>query len=252
MATSIKRLLVPRVSGSVFLLGLLVGCGGGGLIAILQIVTPLAGVWNQEGANGSITFGDAEAKDKLYSGRVSVNARVEPLPGVCGSNESLSGTIDSGRLKLFPPASTNPCIEGSFTNLRRLEVSVSGQSGKVVFLNDRVAVNLQEGVWASENDKTRLKFNANEASKSVNNNETQKVSGCDISDPLAKVGFKGNLFGFNTGTGAKPSIPELLKSNDNSKLFTSVEYVDGDTLTLRNAANEGITLTREDESASCS
>lgn len=248
MLTTFRRSFVRCASGSALSVALLVACGGGELIAILQIVTPLAGAWNQEGANESITFKNAESDDKLFSSKVPVQLTMSELPTVCGTDDTLNGELDSGRLTVFPtsPASTTPCIDGVFTDLRRLELTVSGVPTKLVYLNDRVAVNMQRGVWVSENGQLRLKF---KEPSTVNNNGTSPVDGCDVSNPATPIGFSGTMSGFNTSTGARPGIAELKSSS--ALLFSSVDYVDGDTITLRNAANEGITLTRKNEQAAC-
>lgn len=250
MATAFRRPVVRWVSGGALTASLLAACGGGEVIAILQIVTPLAGAWNREGGSGALSFQGANDNDALLSSTRSVQVNMDDLPAACGTDSPLSGAIDSGRLTLFPasPASSSACIEGVFTNLRRLELTVSGEAAKRVYLNDRVAVNMAGGVWSSDDGATRLKFND---PSSVNNNSTADVTGCDVSDPAAKVAFKGTMFGFNTNTGARPSIPELLKTGDNSKLFTGLDYVDGDSITVRNPTGETVSLTRKNEQASC-
>ena len=250
MSTALRRSLFRYGSSGVLATALLAACGGGEILAILQIVTPLAGAWNQEGGNGLVTFNQAETNDKLFSSKVTVQVNFSELPAGCGNDSSLNGTLDSGRLTLFPtePASTTPCINGVFTDLRRLELTVSGAPTKLVYLNDRVAVNMQRGVWSTDNGATTLKFRG---PPSVTNNKTSPVDGCDVSNPAVPIRFSGTMFGFNTSNLARPGISEIRGSGNNALLYRAVEYVDGDTITLRNPAGEGLTLNRKDTDANC-
>jgi hypothetical protein len=250
MSTALRRSLFRYGSSGVLATALLAACGGGEILAILQIVTPLAGAWNQEGGNGLVTFNQAETNDKLFSSKVTVQVNFSELPAVCGADSTLNGTLDSGRLTLFPtePASTTPCIDGVFTDLRRLELTVSGAPTKLVYLNDRVAVNMQIGVWSTDNGATTLKF---EKPNSVNNETPpEAVSGCDVSNPAAAIRFSGSMVGFKKATNTPPTISALRDASNNA-LFTDVRYVDGDTITMKNAAGEGLTLNRKNTDANC-
>lgn len=250
MAHASKRRVARRVSGGVLTAALLAACGGGELFAILQIVTPLAGSWNLNGGDGSdgrVSFADAEpntpeSEAKRYLSTLPVGVTVDPgLPASCGVTNPLVGTLDNGKLTLLPnttPASTTPCITGVFTDLRRLELTVSGEAAKRVYLNDRVAVSMQVGLWSPEGGTPTLKFTAPE---SVGNGLTANVLGCDVS---ARVNFTGTMTGFNTATLAVPTIPALTNT-----AFTDVKFVDGVTLTMRNGSGALITLKRKPDPA---
>ena len=237
MAHTSTRRVARQVSGGVLAAALLAACGGGEIFAILQIVTPLAGGWNLQGGGGSVSFVGAEDPAKLYLSTLAVSVNVSPAPpAVCGVTNPLTGTLDNGKLTLLPnttPASTTPCITGVFTDLRRLELSVSGEATKRIYLNDRVAVSMQEGLWSPESGSPTLKFTL---PTTVNNGSTAGVVGCDVS---ARVNFTGTMNGFNTTTLAVPTIPALVGT-----AFTDVKFVDGATLTLRNANNALITFKR--------
>ncbi len=253
MVNTIRRSLARYVSGGVLTVLLLAACGGGEIIAILQIVTPLAGTWKVEGVEERISFDGANDDAKFYQSKFAVTVDVSPAPPpACGSSNPLSGTLDNGKLTVLPnvtPPSTTPCMSGEFVNLRRLDLSVTGEAVKRVYLNDRVAVFMEKGVWVSESGKLRLKFNQPE---SVTNDTTvnDNVVGCDVSNVSAVVRFTGTMSGFNTATQAKPRIAEL-RGSSNALLFSEVEYVDGDTITLRNSGGERLTLNRKDETANC-
>jgi hypothetical protein len=242
MAHASMRRVARRFSGGVLTAALLAACGGGEIFAILQIVTPLAGGWSLEGGGGgSVSFIGAEDQDTLFRSTLAVSVNVLPAPpAVCGATNPLTGTLDNGKLTLLPnttPASTTACITGVFTDLRRLELSVTGEAAKRVYLNDRVAVSLPVGVWSPESGTPTLKFTQ---PFSVDNGSTAGVVGCDVSNPAAKVSFTGTMAGFNTTTLAVPTAPALLGT-----AFTDLKFVDGATLTLRNANNALITLKRK-------
>jgi hypothetical protein len=196
--------------------------------------------------NGSpdrVSFTDAEFSSpgneaKRYLSTLPVSVTVEPAPpAVCGVANPLTGTLDNGKLTLLPnttPASTTACITGVFTDLRRLELTVSGEAAKRVYLNDRVAVSMEVGLWSPESGTPTLKFTL---PSSVQNGGTAAVVGCDLS---ARVNFLGTMSGFNTSTLAVPTIPALANT-----AFTDVKFVDGVTVTMRDASGALITLKRK-------
>lgn len=252
MATAARRSVVRFVSGGAVTAALLAACGGGEVIAILQIVTPLAGAWNSSNNDERINFTAPSEDAQVFASELTVTADLSSELGVCGASGdtvTVDGRIDNGRITLRRPGEQSDCLKGRFVNLRQLDAEATATVPARSYFNSRVDVRMGTGVWVSENGRVKLKFNE---PSSVNNNSTEDVTGCDVSDPAARVAFKGTMFGFNTNTGAKPSIPQLLKTSDNSKLFSGVEYVDGDSITLRNAADETVNLTRKNESANCS
>jgi hypothetical protein len=115
-------------------------------------------------------------------------------------------------------------------------------------LNSRVDVRMATGLWVSENGLLKLKF---DGPSSVDNNssDADNATGCDVSNSAAKVNFTGTMTGFNTATLARPAIAELRNPVGNALMFSAVTFVDGDTLTLRNALGQNLTLTRQPDPA---
>lgn len=248
MALRSGRRPIRRMLGVGAVAGMLAACGGGELLALVQIVTPLGGQWASDTSAETLSFEDAEAEDKLYESTLPVRVTLSSALTACGTSATLSGTLDNGELTLFPtvPASTTACMRGRFTDLRRLELAVTGETVKRAYLNDRVAVNLQEGSWHADSvGGPLLKFTE---PASVSNDQSVAVAGCDATDAAAKVAFTGTLVGFNTTTLARPVIAALVGT-----AYTQVEVVDGATISLRDSAGRTHTLRRQrDTQTSCS
>jgi hypothetical protein len=216
----------------------LAACGGG-LLAVLQIVTPLGGQWSSAGFTTTIQFTNLQPATQVFLSRFDVTATVNSTDGVCGdalnNGVNLSGTVDNGKFVLRPiaPAGAANCIEGTFTDLRRFEaVAVANQPRE--YTNSRVDIQLQIGLWVSENGALSLKFDPGFEAESVDNfPSTTPVTGCNVSNPQAKVNFVGEMLGFNAATLRRPYFPALTAPGPNPPTyFTEVEYVDGATLRL--------------------
>lgn len=247
MAQRSARRLVRRVSGGVWVAAALAACGGSELFAILQIVTPLGGSWNDDNGE-ALFFSSPPEADQMFVSKLAVTARVTSSKGVCGATlnnpvDDVPGTLDNGKLTLRLPNAVAPCLEGSFTDLRRFEGSAPGLSAKIAYLNDRVAVKMQAGLWSSEDGKLKLKFQAPDSvfNLNIDGSNTEAVLGCDLSNAATPVSFTGTMSGFNTTTLAKPTIPALLGTT-----FTQVEFVDGATLKMLHGG-QSVTLTRKDD-----
>lgn len=219
----------------------LAACGGG-LLAVLQIVTPLGGQWSSAGFTTTVQFTNLQPSTQVFLSRFDVTATVNSTDGVCGdtlnNGVDLLGTVDNGTFVLRPlaPAGAANCLEGTFTDLRRFEaVAVANQPR--AYTNTRVDIQLQLGVWVSENGALSLKFDPGFEAESVDNfPSTTLVTGCNVSNPLAKVNFEGEMVGFNANTLRRPHFPALTAPGANPPTyFTEVEYVDGATLRLLNA-----------------
>ncbi len=237
-------------------LGLAVATGltacGGGLLAVLQIVTPLGGAWSNPGFTTTLQFTSPSPAVQVFSTKVDVTASVNSTDGVCGdtlnNGVNLVGTVDNGTVTLRPaaPANAPNCIQGSFSDLRKLDtVALGGQPARS-YTNSRVDVQMQEGLWVSESGTLTLKFNEPSSVDNFTGANAEPVTGCNVTVPAAKVNFEGDMRGFVVAALGRPQIPELVNPVNNAhKYFTQVEFVDGATLRLLNASGLLLTLKRQ-------
>lgn len=247
MAHSSTQRVARRVSGGLLTAALLAACGGGEIFAILQIVTPLAGQWSAGGIE-SISFLTPSPEVVVLNAKVDVTASVFSDSGVCGDTNGngadVIGTVDNGKATLRLGGAQTDCIRGSFSSLIRFDAEAIGAVPARSYFNSRVDVRMQTGLWVSENGQLTLKF---EGPSSVDNNSsnTGNATGCDVSNTAAKVRFTGTMTGFNTSTPARPAIAELRNNTSSALMFSAVEFVDGATITLRNAIGQSLTLKRK-------
>lgn len=252
MAHASQGRVARSVSAGVLAAALLAACGGD-ILALLQIVTPLAGSWNDSAFEERINFLTPTPDEQVFQSQLNVTAEVGSASAVCGApvNDvvAVEGTLDNGLLSLRRPGAPAPCLEGRFVDLRRFDAVANGAIPARSYFNSRVDVRMATGLWVSENGLLKLKF---EGPSSVDNNssDANNATGCDVSNSAAKVNFTGTMTGFNTTTLARPAIAELRNPVGNALLFSAVEFVDGDTLTLRNTLGQSLTLTRQTDPAS--
>ena len=247
-----NRRLSAGVLATALTAALTAACGGGGeILAILQIVTPLGGQWKDATSEEILQFNSEAASVEYFTSKRNITATVQSVVGVCGSLGSavvnLQGTLDNGKVMLRPAvAGSANCIEGSFTDLRRFAaVALAGQEARN-YDNSLVAVAMNVGLWSTDNGQVTLNF---DGPSTIGNNDNQIVVGCDVSVPTAPVRFNGTMRGFDLGNLSKPFIELLLNSATNAPMFSQVEFVDGGTLTLRNAAGQALTLKRKPDPA---
>lgn len=246
MTLPMTRRLARQACGVVSV-AVLAACGGGGLVALLKIVTPLAGQWDTKAGDEGISFDTTNLEDQVFLSKLDVSANVRSVSGVCGAPDNASvavqGTLDNGKLSLRVPGATSACIEGTFTDLRRLDVVALGGASARSYYNSRVDVQMNTGLWVSDGGQLKLKF-ISPSTVDNDSNDVDNVTGCDVSNTAAKVSFTGTMKGFVTATLTRPTIAEL-RDSGNALLFSQVEFVDGATLQLRNAAGQSLTLTRQ-------
>lgn len=242
---------VRRLIGGFAVAGGVVACGGGELLAILQIVTPLNGLW-ADGPDDSIQFLTPDVNTQLFSSKLQVTATVRSASGMCGdalgNGVDVVGTLDNGAVVLRPvnPANAANCIDGTFTDLRRLAVVAIGAQPARSYLNSRVDVQMDVGLWVSESGTLTLKFDGPASVDNFTGANAEFVSGCNVSNLNAKVNFEGEMRGFEVATLKRPLIPELFNPLNNiEKYFTQVEFVDGATVTLRNVLGQSVMLKRQ-------
>ncbi len=237
---------------SVVVAGAVAACGGGELL-LLAVVTPLNGVWRLDGdpSKESLQIVSPQLDGQLYLSAYDVRARMLNPADLCGGQDDgsglpLTGRYDNGRFVLRAEnASNGPvCIDATVASLIRLNAAASASRPARFYENERVDVNLQEGLWVSANGSVKLKF---DGPVSVNNDQQQDVVACDVSTAGTTLVMDGKMAGFQTGSGTKPRIAELLERGTSTARYSSVEFVDGRTITLRNAANQEVTLTRQRE-----
>jgi hypothetical protein len=161
--------------------------------------------------------------------------------------------VDNGKFVLRPiaPAGAANCIEGTFTDLRRFEaVAVANQPRE--YTNSRVDIQLQIGLWVSENGALSLKFDPGFEAQSVDNfPSTTFVTGCNASNQAATVKFEGVMQGFNETTLRRPYLEKLTGAGGVPTYFTQVEFVDGATLRLINPQGQLVTLKRQPSPITC-
>lgn len=238
---------------------LLAACGGGEIL-LLAVVTPLNGQWRDTTAGSQVAFqfNNLNPAEYLYADKMTVAGVLVNPSGVCAGdvdvdgNLPLAGTIDNGQLRLNGVQSGQVCIDGKFTDLRRLEAALGiGRSARV-FVNDRIDVRLTEGLWVSDGGGTlRIKFDNNVGNgsfaDSVDNGQTTPVGACDVSPGAAAVRVTGTLAGFGVGGITHPTIDVLANESDGAARFRQVVFADGATLNLRTAAGQQLTLKRQKE-----
>lgn len=230
--------------------GLLTACGGGaGIVALVEIVTPIAGNWVVNGTSDRLDF-NSDPNSDLFNTTVNVTASMDTSSGVCietGSNATgiaLEGTIDNGALvlrRVSPPNNTTPCLQGTFTDLITLKAGPPG--GVILDYENQLGVDVQMGLglWISDGGgQLKLKF---EQPFDLSNNGIRLVTGCDLSSGSPERFDDTSMNGFNTSTRAKPFIAEI-RSPISGPLFTQVVFEDGATLTALNASGQPVTLRR--------
>ena len=239
--------------------GVLAACGGGELL-LLAVVTPLNGQWLDQtaGSNVTLTFVNLNPADYLYKPALASNALLLNPSGVCAGdadadgNLPLTGTLDNGRLRLNVTQTGQLCVDGRFTDLRRLEASIGGGTTTRVLINDRIDVRLTEGIWVSDGGgAVRIKFDnavgGGTFADSVDNGNTTDVGACDVSPGTTATRLLGTLEGFGVRGLTKPTIVALNEESSGALRFRDVVFEDGATLSVRTAAGQALTLKRERE-----
>lgn len=233
---------------------LLTACGGGELL-LLTIVTPLNGAWRLNGDVGQegLQFQTPLPDEHLFSSRYAVTAAMLDPSDLCGApvnnngQLALVGSFDNGEVVLRArDAPGQPvCIQGRITSLIRFDAVATGARPARFYRNSRVDVQLDLGLWVSENGATRLKFSP--YASVDNDTQDDPLQVCDVSSG-APVVLDGLIDGFQTATGTKPTIAALTPAGQAAARFTDVVFADGATITLRTAAGAAVTLKRQRES----
>jgi len=212
------------------------------------LITPLEGAWIS--ADGEeIGFSGGELDSQNFPTRHDVTASIVNPVSTCGvengfSEIELQGEIDNGRLTLYVAGTEQQeiCLEGRFTDLRKLEIDGSDTTVARTYINSRVDVALEIGVWSDGADpETRLLFFS---PNSVNNDFSETAFGCDLSEGAVLVDFEGELQGFGTATLTNPVISELNSSSTGVALYENVELIQRDRLSLLTSDGTQLLLNR--------
>jgi len=236
---------------SLLVAGLLSACGGGaGIVALLEIVTPIAGNWSVRNTIEDLNLNQAQPDAVFFTSNLNLTAELT-TQGDCSTvpenNLPLVGTLINGDLVLrrANPPNSPTCLQGTFIDLITLEAGPPGQPAKL-YENDRVDVQMGLGLWVSDGgDQLKLKF---ESPDSINNDDSDIVDGCDVSSGIAIRFNSDDMNGFDTTTRVKPTIPEIRSSNGGSILLSNVVFEDGATLTGLNSSGQPVTLHRQPDS----
>lgn len=235
----------------------LAACGGGvGELILTAFVTPLAGAWRVAGneANETLQFTTPGPQVHLFSSKFDVEANLLNPVNFCdvqddGSGQlALAGTFDNGKVRLHAKTSPNKaaCIEGSITSLIKLEAIAGYGRPTRSYVNRRVDVQMDLGLWVSDDNGTRLKFSTFD---SIDNDEQDRpINACDVSPGATSIVLDGQFDGYQVATDTRPLLAALTAAGQNMPRYTQVEYVDGATLALRNSAGQTVTLRRQKES----
>lgn len=255
-----------------WLLAIVAGCGGGELLLI--IVTPLNGVWRENGSvlEEGIQINSTSGGDARYDHRYAVNATLLGAPDSCGGvsgNAAVEGAYDNGLLELRPvglPAAP-PCIRGRFSSMIRFDAEANGSRPARFYRNDRVDLQLAEGLWSDATGSVRLKFRTlfydgastdpNADGTSISNGATGVLAiACEPTAAGLPTLYSGRLSGYVEAAGAsparKPTITDLGSASAPSGTparFTAVVFEDAATLSIRTATGQSLTLTRRREAA---
>lgn len=259
-----------RAATAAAALALLAACGGGiGELVLAAIITPLNGTWRLDGDVGKegLQFTAPAAPDHLFNATYDVTAVMLNPAQRCGAPDDgndlrLLGRFDNGKVVLRArDAPGQPvCVEGTFTSLIDFDATAVGARPAGRYQNSRVDVQLDLGLWADEGATVRLKFGGLQRvggggnPGSIDNDEKAvPLRLCDRSPGVTKPVLEGALDGYVKAVGATPArrpvIPVVSVVGEATVRYTDLEFVDGATITLKNAGGQTVTLKRLAEAA---
>jgi hypothetical protein len=234
----------------------LAACGGGiGELILLTVVTPLNGAWREGGnvANEGIQFTTPLVDVQLFSSKFDVEVNLLNPFNFCDVQDdqsgqlAMAGSYDNGKVVLYAKSSPTraTCIEGTITSLIRLQTVATAYRPARSYINSRVDVQMDLGLWVSDGGGTRLKFSA--FSSIDNDTLASPIQACDVSPGTVPVALDGLFDGYQVATNTKPAIAALTAPGQAAPRYTGIVYADGATITLRNAGGQPVTLHRQKE-----
>jgi len=211
-------------------------------------------LWTDGAKGESLQFVKPGPETALFTSAFNVEAVLLNPVNFCDGQDNgsggldLLGTYDHGKVTLYAKGSATKatCVEGQFASQIRLAATATGARPARGYVNSRVDVQLSLGIW-TDSGATKLKFA--DSADTVDNNSSVQVLACDVSAPGASVLLDGTLFGFVTNSDKKPIIDVLIPQGQATARYTQVEFTDGMTLTLKNAAGQTVVLHRVAESS---
>jgi hypothetical protein len=239
----------PRRAWALVAVLALAACGGGAVVALLPFVTPVGGAWSLDGdaATPQLDAVDDErfvitaraGTPYLQSDPIAVEGTYTSAAYRCAGNvvQPVIGDIDDRALVLYLDNGlrNTVCLSGRFTDL----ATFTAADGRV-YRNLRVDVQLDKGVWESrDNARRRFKFTA---PASVSNDQSEPVTGCELSSGPPYPALAGTMTGYVTATGAAPRIAELRRGD--TVLLRNGVLVDGATLEFERPSGGSVKLRR--------
>lgn len=246
----------------------MVACGGAEVLLI--VVTPLNGVWRQNGnvAEEGIQITSTSGGDPRYDARYAVNATLLGAPDSCGGTSGSTdvvGTYDNGLLELRPAgqATAPACIRGRFSSMVRFDAEAIGGRPARAYLNDRVDLQLAQGLWTDSAGTVRLKFRAlaydnastdpNADGTSISNGATGVlVIACEPTTTGQPTLYSGRLSGYVEASGASPArkptmtnLGDVAAAQGAPARFAEIVFEDAATLSVRTSAGQTLTLQRQ-------
>lgn len=242
----------------------LAACGGGAELLLLAVVTPLNGAWRLDGdsTKEGLQIVSPGVDVQLFASEYDVRANMLNPADFCGARDdgsgqlALTGRYENGRIVLRAQGVANApiCFDGTVASLIRMDAAATGSRPARYYQNRRVDVNLDLGLWVNEGGSVRLKFSPFQRvgggdPGSIDNNEKDApLRVCDLSPGVTVPVLAGTMNGFVESSGTKPRIAALTVVGGSEVRFTDVEFSDGATITLRNAAGRTVTVKRQRES----
>jgi hypothetical protein len=193
-------------------------------------------------------------------------------PDSCGGssgNLAVEGSYDNGLVELRPAGQPTaaPCIRGRFSSMVRFDAEANASRPARFYRNERVDLQLAEGLWVDTAGTVRLKFRALEYDAdstdptqdgtSIGNGATgTMVFACEPTATAQPNIYAGRLSGYVEAAGSsparKPTVTDLASGSvtpSSPARFAAVVFEDPATLSVRTSTGQTLTLKRRREAA---
>jgi hypothetical protein len=196
------------------------GCGGGlgELVAIVPIVGPIGGAW-QEDTNPDTAVLEADPEERildlnaddsaayLIESNYTLTGQFQSSSGDCAGNVNVVGEADDDRLVLRRADDEDVvCLDARFTDLRTLEA----EDGRV-YRNTTVQLRLRDHEWVNvDNEAQRIKFTRGDPLlEGGDPNDDAPLEGCRRTSGGAPDEVTGTLEAFSADNTAAPRITDF-------------------------------------------